>query len=908
MNISPAVESRAGRGDRSPPRLAELVLSWVLPGRTTNEVLGDLHEAFSQRVGRDGAAAAHGWYWSQTIRFLTRITLEHVFRTFRRSAPSRGPQRQEEPPIRRNSIMNAFLYDLRYAMRTLVKDPGFSLIAVLILAVGVGANVAMFSVTDAVLIRSLPYPEPERLVLGRTSYSQGLGWNVSSPDYYDYRDQNEGFESLAAIRSFSNEWTITGGDEPEKVPGTFASVDFFPTLGVQTVIGRQFTIDEAELTAPAVALISHGYWQRRFGGSPDAIGSTLVVNGWATTVIGVLPAGFFFRHPVDIWAPMRDGGPATGVRRFHNWTLVGRLKPEVSLAQAQAQIDVISAQLQEAYPDSNEDKGLHLTELHEALTSQYEDLLFLLMGAIGLVLLIACGNVASLLLARGTGRTGELSVRAALGASGGRLARQLLTESTLLAVAAGILGVVLATFFQRLLISFMPLDALGIREIGLSATMLGFALLLSITTALVFGVIPAVTGARANPAEDLKGGTRSSAGGGRTRLRSSLVILQVALSLVLLIGAGLLIRSFARLRTVDPGFGTENLLTAQVDLPGTEYSDPESRIQFFTGLLEEIRAIPGVLSVGSISMLPIRDSYSNVFAWDPENPPPEGTRPGLAEHRAVLPGYFEALDIPILAGRDVEDNDVTGSPFVLVISETMARGLFPDQAAVGRQVAVDVGGAEPAIAEVVGVAGDVHTFALDQEPPRQMYYSFRQMPFLTLRLAIRARGDAVAVTNSVRQVLRARDPNVPLAGVATMEDVIARSVGGQRVIMLTLTLFSSVAVFLAAIGLYSVLAYYVAQRGHEIGIRLAMGASGRNILKLVLNRGLLLVGIGLVVGVAGAIGATRLIQQQLFNVEATDPATFVAVSSLFAGIATLACLIPAIRALRVDPVKTLQAE
>lgn len=804
--------------------------------------------------------------------------------------------------------MHAFLYDLRYAARTLLKNPGFSIIAALILALGIGANVAMFSVTDAVLIRSLPYPDSENLVLGRTTYDEQLSWNVSAPDYYDYRAQNQVLESLGAIGSFWNQWTITGGDEPERVPGTYASVNFFPTLGVQPVIGRQFTADEAELSAPNVALISHGYWQSRFGGSHDAIGSTLVINGQPNTVVGVMPAGFYFRHPVDIWRPMRDGGPATGVRRFHNWTLVGRLKLDVSLAHAQSQIDVISAQLEEAYPDSNRDKGLRLIQLHEALTAQYQDLLFLLMGAIGLVLLIACGNVASLLLARGTGRTAELSVRSALGASGARLARQLLTENTLLALAAGALGVVSAVFFQRVLISLMPLDALGIREIGLSASMLGFALLVSLLTALVFGVVPALAGARANPVEDLKGGSRTSAGGSRTRLRSALVVFQVALSLVLLIGAGLLMRSFARLRAVDPGFNTESLLTTQVDLPHSEYGTPESRIRFFSGLLDEIRTVPGVLSVGSISMLPIRDRYSNVRAWDPENPPAEGARPPLAEQRAILPGYFEAMEIPILAGRDIEATDDSDAPFVLVISETMARGLFSDQNAVGRQVAVDVGAEQPAIAEVVGVAADVRSFSLDLEPPRQMYYSMRQMPYSTMRFAIRTRGEAAAVTNAVRQVLRARDPNIPLAEVATMDEIITRSVGGQRVIMLTLTLFSSVALFLAALGLYSVLAYYVAQRGHEIGIRLAMGASGGNILKLVLNKGLMLVGIGLFLGLLAALGTTRLMQQQLFNLEPTDPVTFVSVSCLFAGVAILACVIPAVRAVRVDPVKMLQAE
>ncbi len=804
--------------------------------------------------------------------------------------------------------MSTLMHDVRYAVRTLVKEPGFSLVAVLILALGIGANVAMFSVTDAVLLRALPFPESDRLVLARTTYGEGLAWNVSSPDYYDYRDQNQGLESLAAVRSFSGAVTVTGGDEPERVPGTLVSVNFFPTLGVQPQLGRRFTAEEAELSASDVVIISHGYWQRRFGGSPDAVGATLVIDGTPVTVVGVMPAGFYFRYEADIWGPMRDGGPYTGVRRFHNWTLVGRLRQDMSLERAQSDIDIISAQLQAAYPDSNDDKGLRLFGLHGALTQGHRDMLFLLMGAIGLVLLIACGNVASLLLARCSGRTMELSVRSALGASATRLVRQLLTESALLALAAGILGTTLAIWLQRLLITFMPLDNLGIQEIGISLPMLGFALLLSAATALVFGVIPAVSGARANPAEDLKGGTRASAGGGRTRLRSSLVILQVALSLMLLIGAGLLIRSFARLRAVDPGFAAERLLTAEVSLPVSEYQDPQSRVLFFTGLLQDIRAIPGVLAVGAINLLPIRDSYSNVRAWDPENPPAEGTRPQLAEQRGILPGYFEAMEIPILAGRDVADSDEQGMQFVLVISETMARGLFPDVNPVGRQVAVDVGGEEPAIAEVVGVTGDVRSLSLGAEPPRQMYYSYRQAAFSGLRLAIRTQGSATAVTNAVRRVLQARDSDIPLAGVATMENVIDRSIGGTRVIALTVTLFSSIAVFLAAIGLYSVLAYYVTQRSHEIGIRIAMGATGKKVLQLVLRRGLALVAGGLVIGVGGAFGVTRLIQQQLFNVEATDPVTFVTVSALFVIIAVAACLVPALRAVRTDPVKTLQTE
>ena len=898
----------------SPPAIAWHVLSLLLPRRTVNEVLGDLEESYHMRARSLGATAARRWYWSETFRFVARLTLERIVDTGHALSRSRGRHRpnarhpQEQPLRRREVPMSTLIYDIRYAARTLVKDLGFSLVAILILAVGIGANVAMFGVTDAVLLRALPFPDAERLVLARTTYGDGVAWNVSSPDYYDYRDQNQSLESLAAARSNSGPVTISGGDEPERVPGTLVSVNFFPTLGIQPQLGRQFTAEEAELSAPNVVIISHGYWQRRFGGSPDAVGSTLVVNGLPATVVGVMPPGFYFRHDVDIWSPMRDGGPYTGVRRFHNWTLVGRLKPGVTLERAQSDIDVISAQLQAAYPDSNDEKGLRLFDLHEALTQGYRDMLFMLMGAIGLVLLIACGNVASLLLARGSARTVEMSVRSALGASGARLARHLLTESALMAVTAGGLGVVLAVWFQRILVGFMPLDNLGIQRIGISVPMLAFAVLLSVATALVFGVIPAVSGARANPAENLKGGARASAAGGRTRLRSSLVILQVALSLMLLIGAGLLIRSFVRLRAVDPGFAKEQMLTAEVALPAVEYQDPQSRILFFTGLLADIRAIPGVRAVGAINLLPIRDSYSNVRAWDPENPPPEGTYPDLAEQRAVLPGYFEAMEIPILAGRDVQDIDEQGSPFVLIISETMARGLFPDVNPVGRQVAVDVGGDDPAIAEVVGVAGDVRTYSLGSEPPRQMYYSYRQAPFSGLRLAIRTQGNPTSVTNAVRRALQARDPDIPLAGIATMEDVISRSIGSTRVIMLTVTLFSSVAVLLAAVGLYSVLAYYVTQRAHEIGIRMAMGASGKRVLELVLRRGLALVACGLVLGVAGAFAGTRLIQQQLFNVEPTDPLTFAAVGALFVVVAVIACLVPALRAVRTDPVKTLQVE
>ncbi len=803
--------------------------------------------------------------------------------------------------------MSGLEHDLRYAFRSLKKSPGFTIIVILILAVGIGANVAMFSVTHAVFLKSLPFHEPDRLVLGRTTYDGRLSWNVSSEDYYDFRDQVRSFESLAALRTAANDVTITGGEEPERVPATLASIDLFPTLGVNPQLGRQFSVEEAELSAPAVAIISHGYWQRRYGGSPDVIGHTLVINGQQNTIVGVMPAGFHLLYDVDIWRPMRDGGDYTGVRRFHNWTLFGRLAPGVTIEQAQSEVDVVAARLEVAYPESNTGKGLRVINLQRALVDFYDDMLWMLMAAIALVLLIACGNVASLLLARGLSRSVELSVRVALGASARRVARQLLTESLLMALGAGIIGAALAMVLQRLMMGLLPLDRLGIQAVGVSLPMLLFAVGLSLATALVFGAVPSVSGARMNPAEDLKSGTRATGGAGVTRLRSGFVVFQVALSVVLLIGAGLLMRSFMELRGVDPGFRAEQLLTARVSLPGASYSEAESRVAFFSGLMDDVQAIPGVSAAGAVSVLPVKDGYSNVRAWNPDNPPADPGAYRLAEHRQVMPGYFEAMEIPILAGRDIEYTDGGDAEPVLIISESMARDLFEGDNPVGRQVAVDVGADEPVITRVVGVVGDVR-LRLAADAPWHMYYSYRQSPVFGMSIAVRALGDPSVLTAAVREALRARDPDVPLANVETMEAVLANSIADTKVVTSVLSVFAVVAMLLAALGLYSVLAYYVARRQNEIGIRLALGATPNRVLQLVLRKGLVLVIVGLVVGLAGALGVTRFIQQQLFGVRPTDPATFAAVGVLFILVGTAACLVPGWRAVNVDPARTLQVE
>jgi predicted permease len=801
--------------------------------------------------------------------------------------------------------MGGFWQDMRYAGRSLRKAPGFSTVVVFILAIGIGANVAIFSIMDTTLVRSLPYPEPDRLVMGETTFDGYVNPMSSAQDYWDYRDLSTSFSSLAAFTAFTRNHTITGADEPERVSGIIVSVDLFPTLGVGPAAGRGFSADEALEGAPDVVMISYGYWQRRFGGSPDAVGATLVLDGFPYTVVGVMPANFRLVFDVDVWRPMRPDSPFTGARRFHNWLILGRLKPGVTIEAAQSEVDVISAQLAAEYPETNRTKALLLSELQDFLVEDYRTALFLLMGTVGLVLLIACGNVAGLLLARGSARRTELSVRAAIGASGSRLVRQLLTESVALALAAGIAGTVLAVWLERGFIHLLSIDVPGTAAAGISGSVLVFALAISLATGLVFGIAPAFRAAGGNLVEDLKSGGRTTDAGG-SRFRGGLVVAQVAISIVLLVGAGLLIRSFATLTGVDPGFRTANLLTAEIRLPGNEYEERERRIQFYTGLVEEVGAIPGVEDVALINQLPIRDPGNNTYVYAAESPPLESDEPTLAFNRTVLPGYFEAMGVPLRSGRDIEASDVEGSPEVIVISEAMADSLFPGQNALGRQVVVDFG--EAVTFEVVGVVADVRMTSLRSAPRLTMYSSYRQVPYYTMRIAVRTSIDPGSVAGPLRSAVWSQDRNIPVADLATMEQVMSRSLAGSRTIAIALATFAAVALLLATIGLYGVLAYYVTRRHHEIGIRVALGAEATDIVELVLKRGFALTAAGIVVGLLGAFGATRLLSEMLYNTEPTDPMTFAAVSVFFALVAIVACLMPAWRALRVDPLIALQSE
>jgi putative ABC transport system permease protein len=821
-------------------------------------------------------------------------------------------ERREERMMRReNKDGGAFFdmgQDVRYAIRTLCRTPGFTVVALATLALGIGATTAMFSVMNAAMGRALPYPEADRLVMGRATFSGNVNPWVAFPDYQDDRDQAESLESLATHGGGASLVTVTGSGEPEQVLMAFVTPNLFETLGVVPALGRTFTIDELPATGPGEVVISHSFWQSWFGGEPDAVGRTLTVDGSSATVVGVLPTGFRFLYDTDLWVPPWPGNSNPITRRYHNWLLVGRLASDVTLEAARSEIDVISTQLQEAYPDSNRDKALQIDGLQEAMVEGYRQSLLILVGAIVLVLFIACSNVASLLMARGSTRTSELAVRAAMGAGRLRLTRQLLVECVILALAAGGLGILLALWLQDFILGFVSMDLLGIEEMGISYTMLGMGLALSLVTILLFGVFPSFAAARANPAEELKEGSRGSTSGGGIRIRNGLVVLQVALSLVLLVGSGLLLRSFTRLRGVDPGFRVEKVLTATVTLPADRYADANLRIQFFETLREDIQSLPGVESVGMVNRLPLLQTAGNVAIWAPERPPETNNDALWADQRIVLPGYFQTMEIPLLEGRVLEETDVAESPPVIVLTRRTAEAVFPDESALGRQVAVDVGGDEPGLFEVVGVVEDHQLSSLSGRGRTAMFFPYAQRPSSTMRLAVGAAVEPTTLIRPIQERIWDQNRDIVLSDAQTMEDAVYNSISSTRSVTTILGMFTTVAMALAALGLYGVLAFFVTKKVHEIGIRVALGASRGSVLRLVISRGMILVAVGSVLGIAGALGASRLVEGMLFQVTATDPGTYAGVTACFLVVALGACTLPAWRALKVDPVEAFRAE
>jgi putative ABC transport system permease protein len=805
--------------------------------------------------------------------------------------------------------MTALWQDIRYGVRVLWKRPGFTLVAVAALALGVGANTAIFSVVNAVLIRPLPYAEPERLVrVHTTDLKRGiLRYPTSYPNFSDWREQASVFERVGAHASTGA--AVTFGDTPEAVEGVYVTADVLPLLGVGPLHGRVFT-PEDERPGSRVAIISHGLWQRRFNGDPAIVGRQILFDGEGTTVVGVMPEGFKFPFDVEgpeYWAPLNPETEANRERGYNYLSVVARLRPGVTREQAQAEMETIMGRLQEEHSDKNAGRGANVFSMHEDAVGELRPALLTLLAAVSFILLIACANVANLLLARAATRRKEFAIRTALGASRLRVARQLLTESLLLALAGGGLGLVLALWGVEALGSLIPADIPRVKETGLDSQVLLFTLGVSVLTGVVFGLFPALSASQADLNETLKEGARGSTEGfGRNRVRGLLVVSEVALSLILLVGAGLLIRSFLELRALKTGFDPQNVLTASIALPTTKYADEPRQAAFQRQTLERVAQLPGVKAVGGAEPLPFSgNGWQTGLRFHDRPPAPPGER--LTAHtRVVTPDYFRAMGIPLIRGRVIAETDGENAPKVIVINETFAKKYFPGEDPLGKRVTPTL--AQGFDAEVVGVVADSKHRRLDEEAAPEYYASYQQAPQPILTLVVRAEGDAAALANAVRGAVLEIDPNQPVYGVKTMEEWLSESVARRRFNMLLLTIFAAVALLLAAVGIFGVMNYTVTRRTHEIGVRMALGAQGADIRRLVVGQGMALALAGIAAGLVGAFALTRLMTSLLYGVHASDPLTFAVVALLLGAVALLSCYLPARRATRVDPMVALRYE
>ncbi|HKQ52489.1 MAG TPA: ABC transporter permease [Pyrinomonadaceae bacterium] len=807
--------------------------------------------------------------------------------------------------------MGTLAQDLRYAVRMLIKRPGFTAVAVLTLALGIGANSAIFSVVNAVLLRPLPFAEPDRLVYaeGGDLRDGSKAGSISPPDFLDYREQNHVFERLAAFMPMS--FTVTGdGSASERVSAALVSHGFFETLGTMPLPGGRTFLAEEELDGRnTVAILSYGLWQRRYAGDPKIVGKTIAVNGETATIVGVMPQGFEYPREAQLWYPIPFKGPETSTRRFHFLRGVGLLKPGVTLAQAQADINSIARQLERQYPESNTNFSMGLTLLTEWTVGEMRPTLLILLAAVGFVLLIACANVANLSLARGASRAREVAIRSALGASRGRVVRQLLTESVVTALVGGALGLLLAMWGVDLLVSLSPENLPRVKEVTTDWRVLGFTLVVSVLTGVMFGLFPALATSKTNLTETLKEGGRGAAGAGRQRLRGLLVVAEVALSLVLLVGAGLLVKSFLRLSSVDVGFVPTNVLSMQLSLPPTNYSDPRRRANFYDQLAGRLESLPGVQAAGTVSELPLSGQENDTF-FNIEGKPAAafGSTENDANIRGISPAYFHALGVPLVKGRFFEQRDNMDSPKVVIVNDSFVKRYLPGEEALGKHLIIDYG-PEPFKAEIVGVVGGIRHSSLAQaEPSAEMYVSVLQAPSFRTNLVVRAAGDPVQLTAAIRSEVQALDKDLPIYNVKTMEQHISASAAQPRFRTLLLGIFACVALVLAGIGIYGVISYSVTQRTHEIGLRVALGAQRGDVLRLVVWQGMRMALVGICLGVAGAFVVTRVMSSFLFGVSATDSLTFVGVSLLLAVVSFLACYLPARRATKVDPMVALRYE
>jgi putative ABC transport system permease protein len=801
--------------------------------------------------------------------------------------------------------METLLRDIRYGVRSLLKRPGFTAVALIALALGIGANTAIFSLVNAVLVKPLPFAEPDRLVwMWGNIRNGGSRASVSPLDFVDYRTQNTTFEHFAAAISVPVPINLTGNGEPERLISGVVTGNYFQALGVQPALGRTFLAENETTGRDQVAVISYGLWQKVFGGDPGIVNRTVTLDGKAFVVLGIMPKDFSFPQGSELWVPMTfDVRPQMKQRKAHFLRPVGRLKPGITMAQAQADTDAIARRLEQQYPDTNTGWNLRLVSLREQLVGNTKPTLFILFGAVGFVLLIACANVANLLLVRAATREREIALRTALGAGRWRIVRQMITESVLLALVGGALGAMLATWGVELLVALSADNIPATAQVKIDATVLGFTLLISLLTGVLFGLAPALRTMRLNLSESLKEGGRSGSDGPqRNRTRSVLVVLESAVAVVLLIGAGLLMRSLLQLQNINPGFDSNNVLTMRLDLSEQKYSTLEKSANFFEQFVSRVTALPGVEKVGLISELPL-SGQPNDMPYVVEGRPPSGPDGGFDDDfRRINQHYFSAMKIPLLRGRNFTEQEVRQGAKVVIVSDLLVQQVFPNEEPLGKRLVMSMGN-QPF--EIIGVVGDIRHRALESEPRPAMY-----LPTYDgwMNVVIRTQGNPGNLAAAVRKEVREIDPDQPVAAVKTMDQWLETAVAAPRYRTTLLGLFALLALVLASTGIYGVMSYSVTQRTHEIGVRMALGARQIDVLKLVVRQGMLLVLLGVALGLVGAVALTRVMSSLLFGVTAKDPLTFGVVAMLLALVAFVACFIPARRATKVDPLVALRYE
>jgi len=803
--------------------------------------------------------------------------------------------------------MQALWQDLRYGARMLLRKPDFTLIAVLMLALGISGNTAIFSVVNAVLLRPLPLKDPERLMLVLETKLPQFPESTASPgNFLNWKAQNTVFEQLVATNNSS--FNLVGTGDPERLRGMFVSDGFFTLLGATPQLGRDFLPEEDRAGRNFVVMLSHGLWQRRFGGDPNIVNQAITLNGQSYTVIGVMPASFRYGgRNLDLWTPMAFTAQQAQNHGGHFLSVVGRLKSGVTVEQARTEMTAIAGRLATQYPNANAGWGVKLGPMLEFAVRGIKPALLVLLGAVAFVLLIACANVANLLLARAAGRQKEIAIRTAMGAGRWRIVRQLLTESLLLSLVGGAIGLLLAQWGMDLLLKLAPQNLPRMSGVSLDGRALGFTAAITLLTGVIFGLVPALQASKPNLNEVMKdAGRGSTEGGQRQFIRGALVVLEVASALVLLVGAGLMIKSFWRLQKVDPGFNPDNALMASIALPRRKFPEADQQAAFYKQLIENVSTLPGVQAVGASNDIPLSGS-NTIFGFEIQGRPQQPAGAGQStNYFAVSADYFKAMGIPLLRGRVFTEQDTKNTTRVAVINETMAKRFFPGEDPIGQRIHITNG--PTTYREIVGIVGDVKQSGLDQDTPLQTYEPYTQQPFTNMSLVTRASGDPTGLSAAIRNQVLQIDKEQPVFSIATLDRLVSTSIAQQKFSMLLLGVFAAVAMVLAAVGIYGVLSYAVTQRTHEIGIRMALGAGRAAVLRLVVGHGMTLTLIGIAAGLAAAFLLTRLMSTLLFGVSATDPLTFSLIALLLLTIALLACWIPARRATKVDPMIALRSE